>query len=178
MRQSVLQVFAPLRKRRRKISLRILLRPESLYPVVKTLQSFAAALDAFFLRRAGRRDHGDGASRDERQRFARFRHGRGQQKGIIQCVGEADTNSPRQMLPESQSGSGLSGKSICLGFLRLKVESNDALSRQRRGGNQPGATPRVRRLASPSALKGRRIPAPFQGALHSFAPATQGVALR
>jgi hypothetical protein len=50
--------------------------------------------------------------------------------------------------------------------------------RQRRGGWQPGATPRVSGhvgLIRPEGAEG--FPAPFQGAQESFEPETQGVAL-
>jgi len=48
-------------------------------------------------------------------------------------------------------------------------------TRQRRGACQPGATPRGTRSSIRSALQGRRIPAPFQGAPTDSE--TQGVAL-
>ena len=97
-RQSILQMFAPFREWRRKISLRLAFRGVSPHPVVEPLQSFAAALDAFFLRGACRRNHGDRAPRDERPRLARFRHGRGRQKGSIQRASEAQAHSPHRML--------------------------------------------------------------------------------
>src|SRR5467141_1059855 len=58
-------------------------------------------------------------------------------------------------------------------FLRLGTQAT--LTRQRRGACQPGATPRERVRGTSSALKGRRIPAPLQGA--PIDSETQGVAL-
>src|SRR6267378_4359366 len=58
-------------------------------------------------------------------------------------------------------------------FLRLGTQAT--LTRQRRGACQPGATPRERVRGTSSALQGRRIPAPLQGA--PIDSETQGVAL-
>jgi hypothetical protein len=55
------------------------------------------------------------------------------------------------------------------------IENSATLTRQGRGACQPGATPRDRVRGTSSALKGRRIPAPFQGA--PIDSETQGVAL-
>jgi hypothetical protein len=49
------------------------------------------------------------------------------------------------------------------------------MARQRRGAWQPGATRRERVRGTSSALQGRRIPAPLQGA--PIDSETQGVAL-
>src|SRR6266550_4955695 len=49
------------------------------------------------------------------------------------------------------------------------------MTRQRRGACQPGATPREHARGAFSALQGRRIPAPWQGA--PIDSETQGVAL-
>jgi hypothetical protein len=53
--------------------------------------------------------------------------------------------------------------------------NSGTFTRQWRGGYQVGATPRELILRTSSALKGRRFPAPFQGA--SIYLGTQGVAL-
>jgi hypothetical protein len=57
-------------------------------------------------------------------------------------------------------------------------ENSAILSRQRRGGYQPGATPRVSFpvvIVHPEGAKG--LPAPLQGAPQSIHSETQGVAL-
>jgi|SRR5665213_2103012 len=62
-------------------------------------------------------------------------------------------------------------------FVISQGERKAVVSRQRREGRQPGATPRESWLAAISALKGRRSPAPLQGANHLPRAETQGVAL-
>ena len=57
----------------------------------------------------------------------------------------------------------------------FRDENSAATTRQRRVGCQPGATPRGSVPRTCTALKGRRNPAPFQGA--PFDSQTQGVAL-
>ncbi|MGD0907499.1 MAG: hypothetical protein ABSA96_07945 [Candidatus Acidiferrales bacterium] len=57
-------------------------------------------------------------------------------------------------------------------------ENTATETRERRGGYQPGETPRgIAHQPSASALKGRTGPAPLQGAKQSVVAGTQGVAL-
>jgi hypothetical protein len=62
-------------------------------------------------------------------------------------------------------------------FLVSHGERKATVSRRQRGGCQPGATPRGPWPTTVSALKGRKGPAPFQGAPESNPCQTQGVAL-